>query len=95
MQGQGGYEMARGWESKAVEEQQSQTIKDQPDSRKRAAADDDGHSSPEQRLKMAQRGSLELALKRVRNDLALADNDRRKQMLEAAAADLERRLKEF
>jgi hypothetical protein len=87
--------MARGWESKAVEEQQSQTIKDQPDSRKRAAADDDGHSSPEQRLKMAQRGSLELALKRVRNDLALADNDRRKQMLEAAAADLERRLKEF
>jgi len=87
--------MARGWESKAVEEQQSETIKHQPDSKKRAAADEDGHVTPEQRLKMAQRGSLELALKRVRNDLAVAENDRRKQMLEAAAVDLERKLKDL
>lgn len=87
--------MARGWESKAVEEQQSQTIKDQPGSKRKAAAAEDGNVTPEQRLKMAQRGSLELALKRVRNDLARAENDRRKQMLEAAAADLERKLKDF
>ena len=88
--------MARGWESKSVEEQQSQSSStDQPDTSKPKPSGEDGNYSPEQRMKMAQRSSLELAIKRVRHDLASSSDTRRKQMLEAALTDLENKLREL
>jgi len=76
--------MARGWESKSVEEQ-----KGLADTRPHSAA---GRLTPEQRERQRERDSLELSRSRVRQELASATNPRRREMLEAALRDLEKKL---
>ena len=73
--------MARGWESKSVEEQQS--IASQPSEGKRTAED----------VAVAhERRSLELQISRLQQQLMEARNDRHREMLQSALAELQARL---
>jgi len=76
--------MARGWESKAVEEHRAAA--ERP--RKRAHA-----ASREDQEKVRKRNELELARKRALADLAAARNPRHRQLLEHTLAALEERLR--
>jgi len=76
--------MARGWESKAVEQQQEE-----------AAADKNARKapkSPEQIAEENRRKSFELSRQRILQQLRVACNPRHRQMLEKALADLDARL---
>ena len=75
--------MARGFESKDVEFQQSEAERRRPAGRA---------MSPIEREDAARRRSIELALTRSRNDLANATSAAHRRMLEQAIADLERQL---
>ena len=77
--------MARGWESKSVEEQQD------------AAAERRGkaHQATVSAAEMAtrqQRASIELSKVRVLHDLEVATHPRRRQQLQAALQHLEKQL---
>ncbi|MBI2682590.1 MAG: hypothetical protein HYX26_05140 [Acidobacteriales bacterium] len=76
--------MARGWESKSVEEQISHK-----ESLKVGASPP---KSAEEIKALQERKSLELAIAKLRADLARATNVRHRAMLEAATIDLERKL---
>ena len=76
--------MARGWESKAVEEQRTAA---EP-SRKRARA-----TTPEEQEKARKREELELARKRALADLAAARNPRHRELLERTVAALNERIR--
>ena len=76
--------MARGWESKSVEQQQDEAASDRAP--KKAPA------SPEQIAVEQKRLSLELSRSRIQQQLQNACNSRHRQMLETALADLEKRL---
>jgi len=75
--------MARGWESKAVEQQQEEAA-----SRKSARAP----KTAEQIAEEQRRQSIELSRQRILQQLQVACNPRHRQMLETALADLEARL---
>jgi hypothetical protein len=71
--------MARGWESKSVEQQQEE------------AAAQRVHRTPltpEQIAKENRRKGLELSRQRIVKQMEAASNPRHRQMLEAALADL-------
>lgn len=76
--------MARGWESKAIEEQQSQAanppsaIKPRP--------------TPEQIARQLEEEGLLLSRKHILQQLKAAQNPRHRQVLEAALADLDAKL---
>ena len=76
--------MARGWESKSVEQQQelatSEVKKGKP------------QLSPAQISAEQRRQTLQLSRKRILQQLEVASNPRHLQMLEAALADLEAQL---
>ena len=76
--------MARGWESKSVEEQQaearSETRQDKP------------HPSPHQLELQRRRESILLSRKRVLEQLQAAQSPRHREMLQAALAELDERL---
>jgi hypothetical protein len=72
--------MARGWESKAVEEQQAEAGR---------AVTAGPALSPEARERLARVRSLTLALTRVRDELTRATSPGHRAMLEQAAASLE------
>jgi len=76
--------MARGWESKSVEEQQSQAASTSP------------HPNPPlsaaERERKRQRERLTLSRRHVLGQLASAQNPRHREMLQAALADLDARL---
>jgi hypothetical protein len=77
--------MARGWESKWVEQQQEEAKSNQGSKRE---------PSSEQQIAQAQkRKGLELSRSRVLDQLNRAANPRHRQMLEAALAELERQLR--
>jgi hypothetical protein len=77
--------MARGWESKSVEQQQEEA----------AAAKTRGTPlSAEQAAAQKRRQGLLLSRQRVLQQLEAAANPRHRQMLEAALADLDAQLKE-
>lgn len=76
--------MARGWESKAIEEQQSQATSSGSRSRPRA--------TPEQMARQRQRQGLLLSRSRVIQQLGAAQNTYHRQMLEDALRDLDSRL---
>ncbi len=77
--------MARGWESKFVEEQMAE--------RRPASGVPHGPLiTPQERQELRQRRSLEMSLARVRNDLSRCRDPRYRAMLEAARADLEAKL---
>ena len=82
--------MARGWESKAVEEQQNAADQNQ------RAAEDRRRSiplSPDETRIRTERATLMLARTRALSDLQRACAPAHRAMLEQAIADLDRRLK--
>jgi hypothetical protein len=76
--------MARGWESKSVEQQQEQATSD--------AGQEHTRLSPEQIAEKQRRRGLELSRQRILQQLELASNPQHRQMLEAALADLDKQL---
>ena len=76
--------MARGWESKAVEQQQEE-----------AAASKTGRKprSAEQIAEEQRRHSIELSRQRILQQLQVACNPRHREMLEKALADLDAQLR--
>jgi hypothetical protein len=76
--------VAKGWESKSIEEQQSEAI-----NAKRSL----NPQLPVEQIKAAQiRQGLELSRHRVLQQLQLACNPKHRSMLERALADLDERL---
>ena len=75
--------MARGWESKSVEEQQA-AASVRPELRQPLTA--------EQRAIRQQLETLQLSRKRIVHQLEAAQNPRHRQVLENALADLDSRL---
>jgi hypothetical protein len=73
--------MARGWESKSVEQQQELASSD--DRRKKVQL------SPAQIAEQQRKNALELSRQRILQQLEVASNPRHRQMLEAALADLD------
>ncbi|MGA2965400.1 MAG: hypothetical protein ABSD64_04255 [Terriglobales bacterium] len=76
--------MARGWESKSVEQQQEEV------SERRNAVR--APLSPGEQQRNRQRGGLLLSRKRLTQQLQAASNPRHRHMLEQAVADLDRQL---
>jgi hypothetical protein len=76
--------MARGWESKSVEDQQSEA-NSTPDKSKRQL-------TPEQKKREYLRNGLLLSRKRVVQQLTSTVNPQHRQMLETALADLDGKL---
>jgi hypothetical protein len=76
--------MARGWESKSVEAQQAEAS--QPQSPKKAAL------SPEQKRVLQKKEGLLLERKRVQRQVQDATSERYRAMLQAALADLNRKI---
>ena len=74
--------MARGWESKAVEEQQAAAATE-VESKQRL--------TPEQAALKQAREAIELSRRRVLQQLQSAQNPRHRQMLESALSELETR----
>jgi hypothetical protein len=77
--------MARGWESKSVENQ----IDDASSERSSAS---DANVTPEERARRNRRTSLLLARTKAANDLAASRNPQHRAMLERAIADLDAQL---
>jgi hypothetical protein len=77
-------EMARGWESKSVEAQQAEAADNKKESRTRLTA--------EQAVKVRQRQGLQLSRKRVLQQLAAVTDPRRRDMLTAALAELDKQI---
>ena len=78
--------MARGWESKSVEEQQSEAKQESAPS---------PQLSREQIEGRRKRDGLLLSRKRVQAQLASTDNPLHRQMLEQALTDLDRQIAQF
>ena len=76
--------MARGWESKSVEEQQAEAaLRKQPSGKK---------LSPPEALRIRQMESLRLSRQRVLQQLQNANDPRLRQMLEQALAELDHQI---
>lgn len=78
--------MARGWESKSVEQQQEEAAS----SRIKSARP----LTPEEVAREQKKRGLELSRKRILQQLETATNPQHRQMLDAALADLEKRIKQ-
>ena len=76
--------MARGWESKSIEQRQEMAASDATQ-RKTAM-------TPEQIAEQKRREGLQLSRQQVLQQLQVACNPRRRQMLEAALADLDAKI---
>jgi len=77
--------MARGWESKSVEQQQEEAT---------ASKTRGKPLSAEQAAEQKRRQGLLLSRTRVQQQLEAASNPRHRQMLEAALAELDAQLRE-
>ena len=77
--------MARGWESKSVEEQ-----KDLAESRRPRL--DLARLTPQQRERQRERESLQLSRQRILQELASTTHPRRRESLEAALRHLDQKL---
>jgi hypothetical protein len=77
--------MARGWESKSVEQQQAEMAEQRKPARPPL--------SPEQRERDRKRQGLLLSRKRLMQQLEAATNSRHRQMLAQAIAEVDRQLK--
>jgi hypothetical protein len=75
--------MARGWESKSVEEQQS-AASVQAESKQRL--------TPQQAARKQQEDAINLSRRRILQQLQSVQNPRHRQMLESALSDLDSRL---
>ncbi len=79
--------MARGWESKSIEDQQSEAAADRSQSRIRL--------TPLEIQIETKRKNLELSRLSVEQELAKARHPRHREMLQNALRDLENRLKKL
>jgi len=79
--------MARGWESKSVEQQQE----DMSEQRKTVRPP----ISPDEKQRNRKREGLLLSRKRLTQQLQAAYNPRHRQMLQQAIAELDRQLSSF
>jgi hypothetical protein len=79
--------MARGWESKSVEQQQEEMLESRKVPIKTA--------SPERRERDRKRDGLVLSRQRLVQQLAVAQNPRHLEMLRQAIAELEQQLSSF
>jgi hypothetical protein len=77
--------MARGWESKSVEDQQSLAAESKPDAPRAAL-------TPEEQQRRQEVDVLRLALESTRRTLAAATSERHREQLAAAVAELQRRI---
>ena len=77
--------MARGWESKLVEQQQEQATSAAPKKRVQL--------TPKQIAAEQKRRGLQLSRQRVIQQLAVASNTRHRELLEQTLADLDRQLR--
>jgi hypothetical protein len=75
--------MARGWESKSVEEQQSAAIAQGPSKQR---------LTPQQAARRQAEEALHLSCRRVLQQLQSVQDPRHRKMLESALAELESRL---
>lgn len=78
--------MARGWESKAVEEQREAPV--QASSRRPRPA-----RSPQEQERGRKRKELQLARKRMLADLTAARHPRHRELLQRTVAELEERIR--
>ena len=76
--------MARGWESKGVEQQQEEAASDKNEARIPLTS--------EQIARQQKRQGLELSRQRILQQLQAACNPRHRQMLETALGELDRQL---
>jgi hypothetical protein len=76
--------MARGWESKSVEAQQSEAMQKPSEARPRMSADAAARSR--------ERETLRLARQRVLQQLKVAENPRHRLLLENELAELDQKL---
>jgi hypothetical protein len=76
--------MARGWESKAIEQQQDEAAADKTNRKPRSA---------EQVIEDKRRQGIELSRQRILQQLQVACNPRHREMLEKALEDLDARLR--
>jgi hypothetical protein len=83
--------MARGWESKSVEQQQEEMA----EQRKSARAPISPTPPPEEQQRNRKREGLLLSRARLTQQLQAAYNPRHRQMLEQAMAELDRQLSSF
>jgi hypothetical protein len=79
--------MARGWESKSVEQQQEERLEQRKGPRPVVPA--------EQQERNRKREGLALSRKRLTQQLEAASNPRHRQMLAEALAELDRQLASF
>ncbi len=79
--------MARGWESKSVEQQQEESSSPNPTFRPPL--------SPDQQKRNRKRDGLLLSRERLTQQLQAASNPRRREMLEQAIAELDSQLSSF
>jgi hypothetical protein len=77
-------DMARGWESKSVEQQQEEATSSQPQGKL---------LTPEQIVEQQKLKGLELSRQRVLQQLKVASNPQHRSMLEAALSELDAQLK--
>ena len=75
--------MARGWESKSVEEQQS-AASTEVESKQRL--------TPQQAIQRQREEAIQLSRRRILQQLQSVQNPRHRQMLESALAELDARL---
>jgi uncharacterized protein YjcR len=78
--------MARGWESKSIEEQQSQSLVAPTGSRQKL--------TPEQVIANRHRAELQLARKHILDQLQTIKNTRHRMMLEDALQALDARIRQ-
>jgi len=76
--------MARGWESKSVEDQQAEASRDKTSPKK--------HLTPDQVVREHQLEGMRLSRARVLQQLDSARDPRHRQMLQDALAELDRRI---
>jgi len=76
--------MARGWESKSVEQQQEERFEQRKVARPAVSA--------EQQERDRRREGLALSRRRLGHELEAATNPRHRQMLQEALADMDRQL---
>jgi hypothetical protein len=77
--------MARGWESKSVEQQQEEFASNK--------AKGDQRLNPKQIVAERERDGVELSRQRILQQMQVACNPRHRQMLEAALAELDGKLR--
>lgn len=79
--------MARGWESKSIEAQQSEAAEKSTATREKM--------TPDQAARFREKESLRLARQRILEQIAVSKNPHRREVLELSIAELEERLRKL